>query len=104
MGFGISARELTTLPHLSISAAIWEPNCSGVSTRGTVVNSVSRALIFGFVNPELISRLSFSTIAVGVPLGRRCRSKRPPRSRQEFLQQLALMRLGARPLSQPMGV
>src|SRR6516225_10579306 len=61
--------NLITLPHFSISAAIWSPNSAGVKIFGVVATSASRALMVGFTSPALISRLSRSMISGGVPLG-----------------------------------
>jgi hypothetical protein len=49
---GLAPENLTTLAHLSISAAIWDPNCSGLSTMGMVVNSVSRPFCSSLSNPN----------------------------------------------------
>src|SRR5215831_12249088 len=58
-----------TLAHFSVSSANSFPNSIGESGIGTLPSSASRALIFGSARPALISRLSFSTISLGVALG-----------------------------------
>src|SRR5262249_5164510 len=59
----------TTLPHFSVSSASTLANSAGVP--GSVIPpvSASRAFMVASANAALISRLSRSTISVGVPRG-----------------------------------
>src|SRR6478752_4170047 len=58
-----------TLAHFSTSSAMNFPNPAGVIGIGSTPNSASRAFNLGSPSAALISPLSLSTIAEGVPLG-----------------------------------
>src|SRR5262249_27467503 len=61
--------SLTTLAHFSVSLAKSLAKSAGEPGSGVPPSSVIRAFILGSVKPALSSRLSLSTIAVGVPTG-----------------------------------
>src|SRR5438046_1278648 len=66
---GLMLAARITLPHLSASAFVWELNSEDVKKIGVLLISTSRALTLGLASPALISRLSLSMIAGGVPVG-----------------------------------
>jgi hypothetical protein len=68
-GYTLMPAVFTTLPHFSVSAAMKVPNSAGDNSKGVVTKSARCALMIGFSNPALISRLSFSMISGGVPFG-----------------------------------
>ena len=61
--------NLITLAHFSVSSAIRFPNSAGVIDSGSTPKLIKRAFVAGFNTMALISLLSFSMIAEGVPLG-----------------------------------
>src|SRR6516162_7072433 len=66
---GLMLAAWITLLHFSVSAVQYAPNSAGLKIVGMIVNSARRALILWSASPALVSRLSFSMIAVGVPRG-----------------------------------
>src|SRR5215831_1700366 len=58
-----------TLPHFSISSAMSLPQSLGEPARGSLPMAANRALMLGSARIVLISLLSLSTTAAGVPLG-----------------------------------
>ena len=61
--------NLITLAHFSVSSAIRFPNSAGVIDSGSTPKLIRRAFVAGSNTMALISLLSFSMIAEGVPLG-----------------------------------
>src|SRR5262245_10026499 len=62
-------RARITLPHFSVSSAMHLAKSAGEPANTATPRSVRRFLIFGSARAALISLLSVSTIAMGVPLG-----------------------------------
>src|SRR5262245_55684142 len=65
----LTPENLTALPHRSASAAMKAPHSAPLPVIGVASSSAKRARIFASMRPALISRLSFSMISGGVPLG-----------------------------------
>src|SRR5262245_2292438 len=65
----LAPENLTTFAHFSVSAVCSFQNSAGVPGIGVPPSSASRSFIFGSASAALISRLSFATISLGVPLG-----------------------------------
>jgi hypothetical protein len=66
---GLIFANLITLAHFSVSSAMRFPNSAGVIDSGSTPKLIRRALMAGSKTMALISLLSFSMIAEGVPLG-----------------------------------
>src|SRR5262245_18339031 len=66
---GLLLAARITLLYFSVSAVQYAPNSAGLTIVGLIVNSARRASILSSASPALVSRLSFSMIAVGVPRG-----------------------------------
>jgi hypothetical protein len=58
-----------TLPHFSVSSAMNLPNSAGVIGVGSTPKARRRAFKSGAATPAVISPLSLSMIAAGVPVG-----------------------------------
>src|SRR5262249_50785534 len=61
--------NLTTLAHFSVSPAMSAANSAGEPGSSVPPCSDSRSIVLASARPALISRLSVSMIAAGVPLG-----------------------------------
>ena len=66
---GLMFAARMTFAHFSVSVTRCRPNSPGVSNIGAVPTSVLSFSILGSFNPALISRVSLSMIAGGVPAG-----------------------------------
>src|SRR5215469_351447 len=66
---GLMPATLMTLAHFTMSAAMNLPKSAPELTSGAPPRSMALALIIGSESAAAISRLSFSTISAGVPLG-----------------------------------
>src|SRR5262245_34674607 len=66
---GLMPANLTTLPHFSVSSTMNLAKSAGEPANTATPRSVRLFLILGSARAALISLLSVSTIAMGVPLG-----------------------------------
>src|SRR5262245_55894849 len=66
---GLMPANLTTLPHFSVSSTMNLAKSAGEPANTATPRSVNLFLILGSARAALISLLSVSTIAMGVPLG-----------------------------------
>jgi hypothetical protein len=61
--------NFSTFDHLAVSSTIRVAKASGNNGNKLTPTSSKRDLNFGSARPSLMTRLSFSTITAGVPLG-----------------------------------
>jgi hypothetical protein len=70
---GLMLAARITLPHFSVSSAMNLPNSAGVIGVGSTPKARRRAFKSGAATPAVISPLSLSMIAAGVPVGAQMR-------------------------------
>src|SRR5262249_19055314 len=76
--------NFTTFAHFSVSSAMNFPKSAGEPANTAAPRSVRRFFMLGSARAALISLLSFSTMPVGVALGRRSHTSLSPQSPGEI--------------------